>query len=193
MNKYINYYNGDNTQLCFEFLDISERTALRMESFLLQDSSLFVSDRDVLEKISKDKKEIDTKKDSVYGKISISYGDETGRHYLLSGTLTTDSDCFSYRGTIDQTINLIMVRVEKRKSDGSLVGLSHFAWVHDYLCNPNCLYRTNMVRSYLTDMYRDMDLEGEDIEYSIPDDFSLYKDPKNFFKGGEVKIKVKTK
>ncbi len=192
MNKYINYYNDDNTQLCFEFLDISERTALRMESFLLQDSSLFVSDKDILEKISKDKKEIDTK-DGIYGKISISYGDETGRHYLLSGTLTTNNECFGYRGTIDQTINSIIVRVEKRKGDGSLVGLSHFAWVHDYLCNPNCLYRTNMVRRYLTDMYRDIDLEGEDVEYSIPDDFSLYKDPKNFFKGGEAKTKVKTK
>ena len=192
MNKYINYYNGDNTQLCFEFLDISERTALRMESFLLQDSSLFVSDKDILEKVSKDKKEIDTK-DGIYGKISISYGDETGRHYLLSGTLTIDNDCFSYEGTIDQTINSIIVRVEKKKSDGSLIGLSHFAWVHDYLCNPNCLYRTNMVRKYLTDMYRDRDLEGEDVEYSIPDDFSLYKDPKKFFQKESAKVKVKTK
>ena len=56
--SYINYYNGENSLISFEFEGLTKEEGKRIQAYLLQDSTFFIQDEEALKKISEEASEL---------------------------------------------------------------------------------------------------------------------------------------
>lgn len=196
MNKYTNYYNDENTMVSFTFNDMTEEEAKRIQAYILQDSHLIIYDEDILGKLDDSESVIDKTKPYVVGSVTINRDKYDRGHFIIEGTLDQKEDSketsYRYTGDVFEGLNFVSVSGIRINTANGVCGFSSINWFHDKIYNPTKLTRFNIKTSLMAnDPY---DLENDDIEYTVSEEFDISHNPTEEFKNGKKKTyKVKVK
>lgn len=198
-NKYVNYYNGEKMNIAFFFDGIIKEEAKRLQAYMLQDSHFIIDDNAVLDKLSENQEEIVADKDYTVGHITISSDENDKGHFKILGcSKTIDSQnkesALIYRGDIYAGLNCVAIVGLVQDEQTNTCHFSEVNWCYEKSVDPTSLTRYNIKRRPLNfdfDRHDSLDLEGEDLVYTVSDNFRITDDPTSVFKKSKKEIKVK--
>ncbi len=198
MEKYVNYYNGDNTNITFEFEEMTKEEAERIQAYMLQDSHLIIYDEDVLSKISEESEEVVPTRSYMRGTLVFRRDPEDKGHISFTGTsentdYSGEVSSYKYRGNIFEGLNFVAVLGIREDTKTNYCKFSSINWFHDKVYNPNVIVRSNIRTESIGDNPDKWDLEKEDLEYAVADGFDVTKNPTSEFIKGKKSVKVKKK
>lgn len=198
MKRYCNYYNGENANFTFYFEGFEKEEAERIQAFLLQDSHFIIDDSDVLEKIGKENISMIRDKNFTLGQVVISKDPEDKGHFVINGSSTSkdglgDESSLTYRGNIYEGLNFIAIIGLVQDNQTKTCKFSEVNWCYEKTVDPTKLTRHNIKNAPIGATSDKWDLEGEDVVYTVSEDFKITDNPIKVFKEGKKEIKVKKK
>lgn len=196
MNKYHNYYNGENANFAFYFDGFQEEEAKRIQAYMLQDSHFIIDDENVLYNLGKE--EISSIKDKNYtlGKILITKDRLDKGHFIISGTSVTkdfqgEEHTHKYYGDIYEGLNFIAIKGIVQDARTSFCKFSEVNWCYEKSVDPTRLTRYNIKTRPLGERNDSLDLEGGDVVYIVEEGFKITDDPTKAFKTAKKEVKAK--
>ena len=199
MGKYVNYYNDENTNLTFEFNNMTKEEAKRLQAYMLQDNHLIIYDENILDKISEKKEEIDETKPYMTGVITLEKSKSDKGHTTISGTsksvdFSGEETITRYCANIFEGLNFVSISGFREDEKTHHCMFSSVNWFHDKIYNPERVVRFNTKQMTIGAIEQDkFDLEGEDLEYTVSEGFDISHNPTEEFKKGMKSVKVKKK
>ena len=189
--SYINYYNGENSLISFEFEGLTKEEGNRIQAYLLQDSTFFIQDKEALKKISEEAIELFKCDDYIEGEIYIKKSPENKDQYILEGyqkhVVGSDEYEFSLFSNIYEGLNFIAFESTKKNIQSPSCVSSSINWMYEKAYDPTKLVRfaiKNRPIGRLEPTY-------ERIEYETVDGFNIKKDPTEVFNKNKKEAKVK--
>ena len=196
MEKYCNYYNGEDANFAFVFEGMDKEEAERVQAYILQDSHFIIDDENVLDNLGKQEITSIRDKNFTLGHITIAKDSHDKGHYTINGWSKTkdfegqDLD-LRYCGNVYQGLNFIavigLVQDEKTKS----CRFSEINWCYEKSVDPTRLTRHNIKNAVLGATTDRWDLEGGDVVYTVSEDFKITDNPTKTFKESKKEVKVK--
>lgn len=196
MDRYYNYYNGEDANFTFIFDDFTKEEAERIQAYMLQDSHFIIEDENVLEKIGKEKIESIKDKNFTLGVVTISKDQNDKGHFIISGwSKTRDFDGAEsgliYRGDIYEGLNFIAIKGLVQDEKTHECKFSEVNWCYEKSVDLTRLIRYNIKNTPIGASNDKWDLENEDIAYYVGEDFKISDNPTKTFKEEKKEIKVK--
>lgn len=196
MNKYYNYYNGENANFTFFFDGFTKEEAERVQAYMLQDSHFILDDENVLENIGKEKITQIRDKNFTLGTITISKDPQDKGHFIILGCSRTkdfqgDESGLIYRGDIYEGLNFIAIKGLVQDEQTHMCKFSEVNWCYEKTVDPTRLTRYNIKNTPLGANSDKWDLEGEDIVYRVKEGFRITDNPTKAFKESIKEVQVK--
>ena len=189
--SYINYYNGENSLISFEFEGLTKEEGKRIQAYLLQDSTFFIQDEEALKKISEEAIELFKCDDYVEIEIYIKKSPENKDHYILEGyqkhVVGNDEYEFSLFSNIYEGLNFIAFESMKKNIQSSSCVSSSINWMYEKAYDPTKLVRFDIKNGPIGRIEPTYEI----IEYEIVDGFNIKKDPTEVFNKNKKEAKVK--
>lgn len=198
MEKYYNYYNGEEVNFTFFFDGLNKEESERIQAYMLQDSHFIIDDENVLENIGKEKISLIRDKNFTLGTITVTKDPKDKGHYIIHGCSKTrdsqgDETGLIYRGNIYEGLNFIAIQGLVQDEQTKSCKFSEVNWCYEKTCDPTSLIRYNIKRRPLGERNDSLDLEGEDIVYRVQEGFKITDNPTKVFKENKKEVYVKRK
>lgn len=189
--SYINYYNGENSLISFEFDGLTKEESERIQAYLLQDSTFFIKDEEALKKISEEPIELFKCEPYTEGEIYIKRSNDNKDHFILSGysrSINGDQECeYNMSSNIYEGLNFIafVSILENRKN--SHCEFSSFSWIYEKAYDPNKLLRYDSKNGLIGNFEPTYAI----VEYETTDGFTIKSNPIKTFNKNKKETKIK--
>ena len=189
--SYINYYNGENKLISFEFDGLTKEEALRIQAYLLQDSTFFIDDEESLKRIGEEPIELFKCDDYVEGEIYIKKSKENRDHYILDGfqrhVIGNDEYEFGLSANIYEGLNFIAFEGMKKNIHSCSCTSTSINWMYEKSYDPTKLVRYDIKNGPIGRIEPTYEI----LEYETVEGFNIKKDPTEVFNKNKKEAKVK--
>lgn len=192
--EYVNYYNGENTSVKFEFRGMSKEEAERVQAYLLRDNKFYIDDEDALSKISEHEEEILSDKNYSKTDIIIRKDPNQKGHMTLEGYMTVvdgQQDRFEYNlsSNIYEGLNFIAIVSLLQDRQSCECQFQSINWCYEKSYKPDKLIRYDIKTSPIGGPGTTYDI----IEYEVEPGFKITSNPTQVFSNNKKELRTLVK